>query len=322
MPYGILHSVGPATGSWKIQRVAKVDDLCYSFLSHVPPEILTAPTSFDETEKWSLIKRKADEARAARAVFFLREHGIESILLKGVACARYYPPAVIRDALDTDLAVSAADYARAVELVSTRTLAIDLHCELRQLDTVAWEDLLRWSRIVEMAGQEIRVLAPEDHLRVLATHWLIDGGRYRHRLWDIYYIVNGERASLEWDRVLSVVPGHRRRWIECVAGCAEKYLDLYLTNTPLRDAHERLPGWFVAALEREWQLPDLRAVIHSTGSTAELWLQIKRRLSPNPITATVMMNGSLDAPTRVFYQLGNVFQRLPASVKRGLRTSG
>ena len=93
---------------------------------------------------------------------------------------------------DIDLAVSEADYVAASEIARSEEaiqLNIDLHCELRDRDTLPWELIVAKSELVEIDNEKIRVLGEEDHLRVLAFHWLVDGGRYKDKLWDLYYAV-------------------------------------------------------------------------------------------------------------------------------------
>jgi hypothetical protein len=51
-----------------------------------------------------------------------------------------------------------------------------------------------------------------------------------------------------------------------------------------------------------------------------LWTQVKRRFRPNPIWATVQMEGDFDARTRVFYQAANMFARVPSSYRRIVAT--
>ncbi len=125
---------------------------CYSLLV---TETAAETMKIDEF-RWNLLQVRAAEVRAVRAFELFREQGIEPILIKGIAAGRYYPESKPRIAVDTDLAVSAADLDRAYEIRARNAqegLAIDVHRELRHLDTVAWDDLFAHSVEWELAGR-------------------------------------------------------------------------------------------------------------------------------------------------------------------------
>lgn len=264
------------------------------------------------------------QVRARRAFALLRGNGIEPILIKGLAAARLYPEPGARPSGDVDMAVAGDDFERASKIVNSAAasgIGIDLHRELRHLDTVEWSDLYANSELIEIDGKMIRVLRPEDHLRVLCVHWLTDGGAYKEKLWDIYYLIAKRPPDFDWDRCLNIVSPIRRRWIVCTLGLAHRYLDLNLDDTPVNDEAENPPTWLVRAVEREWASETRLIPIHVVlKNPSALFAQIRKRLRPNPIQATVQMEGSFDAKTRLFYQLGNIFQRLLPSYKRVAET--
>jgi hypothetical protein len=272
--------------------------------------------------RWNILQRRTHEVKALNAFRLFRENDIEPVLIKGLAAERLYPESVSRVSIDTDLAVSAVDFGRAVALsrsASAMGLAIDVHCELRHLDRVEWTDLLRNSRLLEVEGGNIRLLRPEDHLRVLCVHWLTDGGVYRERLWDIYYALQNRDPDFDWDRFLGIVSERRRRWLVCTAGLAGYYLGLDLSDTPISVEARDIPRWLIDTIDKEWASETtpwpLELSLHDRTLLAK---QIRRRLRPNPIWATVQMEGSFDARTRVFYQIGNFFSRIPSSYRRVL----
>ena len=281
---------------------------------------LAEKISLTDDFRWNLLQRKAAEVRASKAFTIFRRHGIEPILIKGLAATQFYPQKAARESIDMDLAVSENDFDAATVIARSAEaagLAIDLHRELRHLDTVAWDDLLRNSRLLPFENGDIRVLRPEDHLRVLCIHWLTDGGSNKGRLWDIYYLIENRPADFDWDRFLNVVDANRRRWLTCALGLASRYLGLDLTGTPVEGEARDLPQWLTKTVEREWasetRLVPLEVSIHDPKT---LLPQIKRRFRPNPIWATLNMNGSFDAKTRFFYQIGSALKRIPSSYRR------
>lgn len=273
-----------------------------------------------DERRWLLIERKARVARVVRAFQFFRAHGLEPILIKGLAVSVFYPADKTRLATDIDLAFSHSDFLKAkrkLKLPEAAGLGVDLHDELRQLDRVPWADLFANARVLELDGYPVRVLRPEDHLRVVCVHWLTNGGSDRDRLWDIYYMVRNRPADFDWDRFLAVVDDNRRRWLVCALGLAGLYLDLDLRDTPVGDAAENLPGWLISAVEREWASEThLYPLELSIQKPSTLGPQILRRLRPDPIFSTIQMEGSFDSRTRVFYQIGSNIKRIPSSIRR------
>jgi hypothetical protein len=145
----------------------------------------------------------------------------------------------------------------------------------------------------------------------------MDGGSNKERLWDIFYLIDRRSPDFDWERCLNVISERRRRWIECTAGAAAKYLQLDLSDTPFAGAADRLPKWFVETIESEWSAEikhiPLEAVVNDTKM---LWPQLLRRLRPNAIYATVDCEGNFDARSRFFYKLRNALGRVTSSYRR------
>lgn len=278
----------------------------------------TSAGNLTDEEKYLFLQYKVQEMRLAEVFVFFRENGVEPILIKGWAAARYYPKPFLRAIGDIDLAVCPEDYEKALELKrGFGDAALDIHRGLRHLDTLDWEDLFRNSQEVACGDGFVRVLRPEDHLRVLAVHWLTDGGAYRNKLWDIFYLLESCGSDFDWERCLGQISARRRRWVICVVGVVRKYLGLQVEGLPFAAETEDLPVWFVQALEKEWA-SDVRLLpLHQVlGDKRELWRQIKKRVPPNPIQAVVEMEGDFANRVRLHYQLGSILKRSVPSWKR------
>lgn len=273
--------------------------------------------------RWGLLQKRSQRATAASVVGVFKKHGIDPILVKGIAVARYYPEDQWRKFTDVDLAVPAADFERAKEvklIASSGFQPIDLHNELRHLDTVPWADLFENSVVENIEGTNIRFLREEDHLRVVCVHWLTDGGAHKHRLWDVYWSVQNRSADFDWDRCLNSVAPHRRKWVIYTIGLANKYLGLTLDGLPFADEASNLPAWLIRSLEREWASETRLQPLHLFKRDPRgLWRQIVKRVPPNAIQATIDMEGSLDATTRIHYQVGDILKRSAQSIGRLLR---
>ena len=278
-------------------------------------EKLTQP-DLENDRRWFLLQKRRDELEIERAISIFRANGIEPVLIKGWAAGLSYPDDEPRQFTDIDLAVPASDYERARLLWASgvfNSITIDLHNELRQLDTLPWNDLFANSRLVKLDGIEIRVLRPEDHLRILCVHWLTDGGANKDRLRDIYYAVKNRPADFDWERCLDVVGPNRRRWALCVIGLANKYFELPLNDLPFADEAKQIPKWLIKRVEKEWRDPvHLLPLISFLHDRKQFFRQLKKRVPPSPIRATVEMEGSLDGNMRFYYQVGCFAKRLPA----------
>ena len=176
-----------------------------------------------DIDQWYFLQSKAHEFRVASAFEKFRANGIEPILIKGWAAARKYPEYHPRWTGDIDLAVAPELYEACGQFINEIEIAklhIDLHRSLRQLDSVEWADLFDHSVLIDVQGTPVRILCEEDHLRVLSTHWLVDGGGYKEKLWDIAYAVQNRKPDFDWGRCMNVVSPIRRGWVICAIALA------------------------------------------------------------------------------------------------------
>lgn len=275
----------------------------------------------NDDERWKMLKFRALEQQIALLFDVFRQNQIEPILIKGWAAALYYPNNFERVFSDIDLAVAPAIYEKANNLVKTKNLTVDLHEGLRKLDTFAWDDLFENSIIRKIGDREIRILRPEDHLRVLCVHWLMDGGAYREKLWDIYYLIENTRDTFDWERCLGGLSEKRRRWILTTVALTHKYLKLDISKLPPAEELKSVPGWIIETVEKEWANPyPLRPLHACLNDRRMLFRQIRKRIPPNKIQATVELNGDFDDSNRFKYQFVNIFQRFLPTVRRVSRT--
>jgi len=277
----------------------------------------------DNDNKWNLLQAKINETKVCDAFEVFENSGIDPILIKGFAAARFYPESVGRAYVDVDLAVSPDKFEEAERLVKQKATGvnIDLHKGFRHLDTVSWEKLFARSEVLELKRKEIRLLAPEDHLRVLCVHWLTDGGENKERLWDIFYAVENRPENFSWEKCLGVVAENRQRWVIYTIGLAHKFLDLDISGLPFEKEATGLPNWLPIEVKKHWDANNpIVPLEHCLNDRKKFWKQIKKRIPPNPIFSTVSMDGNLEAKSRAFYQAGNVFKRFIPSIKAILRT--
>ena len=274
----------------------------------------------NSSDKWRLVSRAAGQKRLAIAAESMRAiFDSDFVLIKGESAARFFPDQHLREYADLDFVVDEQLSSRlsADDLLTIRNLNIDLHYGLRHLDALTWEEFIRRSDDILVKGSNIKVPCPEDHLRIMAVHWLTDGGEYKERLWDIYYAVANRPADFDWNKCLDVVSPTRRKWGITTIGLAHKYLGLEIDDLPFAEEAKQIPKWITDTLELEWarevRLIPLRIAYRKPRMLIE---QIRKRLPPNPITATIDMEGEFDDSPRIRYQLGSIAKRIPPSIMR------
>jgi hypothetical protein len=271
-------------------------------------------TGSDNDRRWYLIQKRWYEVQIEKAFLFFRDHGIEPVLIKGWAAGLAYPADEPRHFTDIDMAVSASDFERARFFTSSDALKgviIDLHKEFRYLDTLTWDDLFSNSRLEDLNGVPVRILRPEDHLRLLCVHWLADGGIHKDRLRDIYYAVVNRPIDFDWSRCLDAAGANRRGWILCVIGMTDKYFNLPLDGLPFAGEARQIPEWVVKRVEMEWRDPvHLLPLLTFTRDPKQFLRQAKKRLPPSPIRAMVEMEGEINGPL-FYYQIGCFAKRIP-----------
>jgi len=270
--------------------------------------------------RWKKLWMRVAEVNIIKAFNHLRAAGVEPILIKGWAISRLYSENHCRPFIDTDLGVDPSQYGAAKASLENGEIelpAIDLHEGFRHLDTVCWKDLFENSQTVKIENTDIRILRPEDHLRILCVHWLTDGGEEKEKLWDIYYAVENRPPDFDWERCLDTVSKKRRKWIVTTILLAHKYLGLDIKGIPIREDEKHIPKWLIETLEKQWEMKIplllLETVIHNRKQFFE---QVRKRFPPNPIASTINMEGDFDNKPRIVYQIPDIYFRLRPSVKK------
>jgi hypothetical protein len=236
----------------------------------------------------------------------LRSAGIEPVLVKGWAIARLYLEPGLRPYGDLDLCVRPSDYTASAAVLDNpeaRDFLVDLHKGFERLDEGRFEELYARSRLVELGDTRVRVLAPEDHFRLMAVHMLRHGAARPLWLCDIAVALESRASDFNWEACLGSNP-RTADWIACVIGLAKRLLGARIDDTPVASRAGTLPTWLIDAVLRQWgviyavRLPIAIYWKRSSGVLSEL-----RHHWPNAVEATANLKGPFNNLPRLPYQL-------------------
>jgi len=261
------------------------------------------------------------EREIRRVLLLLRAHGIDPILVKGWSIARLYPEPGLRPYGDIDLCIYPPDFARAKALLKNAegyASNVDLHCGFQNFDYQSWKALHTRSVLVKMGDVEIRVLGPEDQLRLLCFHFLREGAWRPLWLCDIAVATENRPGNFDWELL---IPRNRRDrdWVRCALVLAHYLLDANLEGALPAVISESLPKWLVPCVLREWEAPTMpmRHRLRVFNLRTGLLKSLKVRW-PNQVEATIGVGAPFNELPRLPFQLAQCFLRATSYVRRSL----
>lgn len=270
------------------------------------------------------------ERNLKRVIPLMNRFGVDPVLVKGWTIARRYPEAGMRPYVDFDFCVRSeeAEAARAaLREPEAEGCLVDLHVGFDKFQGIRIEDVYARTRRVELGETEVRVLGPEDELRLLCVHLLRHGVSTPLWLCDLALVLENLPEGFDWDLCLS---GTRREadYVACALGLVAALFGLDLSGTPVSERAKSLPTWMVTSVLNTWgtrprsryQLAGyLRHPLNQfTGLMEELpahW--------PNPIEATMTLGGAFTGFPRFPFQVGHLMSRSSALMAQVFgRTAG
>lgn len=256
------------------------------------------------------------------AFALLRAGGVEPVLVKGWAAARSYAEPYLRPLGDIDLCVRPEQYTAMLAALNSPagqtyglnmyidTGRVDPHQGFSKLDDRDAEELYARTRLVQLGETEVRVLSPEDHLRILCVHLLRHGAWRPLWLCDVAAALEARPADFDWQLCLGRNP-RRADWVACALGLAHQLLGARVDDTPIAERAQRLPRWLAPHVLRLWGEVH-RDRVHMRiyardplGAVKEL-----RYHWPDPIEATINVRGALNDWPRLPLQLGEFLTRV------------
>jgi hypothetical protein len=267
-----------------------------------------------------------------RVVTRLRSRGVEPVLMKGPAIARLYAERSLRPFDDLDLCVRPDQYHRALAMLRGWTgglSMVDLHQGFGRLYARSWEELYARSQTVPLGGIEVRLLSPEDHLRVLCLHQLKHGTPSPLWLCDVAVALESRPPDFDWDRVLG--PDRKRAdWVACAIGLAHHFLDVPIDDTPVASRAKRLPRWLAPSVLQQW-VRHSTADYHGPHRFAPAWRfltragMVSRHYWPSAVAASIHLHAPFNDLPRWPIQTADAVGRMVRFCVRrmlGLRPDG
>jgi hypothetical protein len=255
-----------------------------------------------------------------RKVFsLLRQAQVEAVLAKGWATAGMYADRALRPYGDIDICVRPEHFKLAEQVLSApeaNDCWVDLHKHFSEIDERTVEELFARSRTVNSGDEQIRILGSEDQLALSCIHLLKHGAWRPLWLCDVGVAIESLPATFDWDVCLGS-NRTRANWIGCAIGLAKRLLRADTEKVPA-ELETQLPAWLIENVIKQWAnplaieqppmshpIPMTELLRHPTGLLEGL-----RQRWPNPIIATISVNGEINSLPRLPYQMANCLSRI------------
>jgi len=244
----------------------------------------------------------------------LRAAGIEPIVIKGWSTARLYPEPGLRPYVDLDLVVPPGLGASAETILqddggvicpdhadvldaSTWT-ASGPHGPQGDLADHPWEAVRERSRLVALGELRVRVLGPEDHLRLSAVHAFRHGFISPKWLCDIGLLVERLPHDFDWSYCLAGDPRHTEQLLRTL-GLAHHTLGADVHSCP--GTAKEIPPWLSSSVFRRWGMPRVEgpgpSLLSGWRQPSKVRIELCRRW-PDPLESTLRLGLGLTGHSR------------------------
>ena len=265
------------------------------------------------------LQSEVHEQRIEKVFRLFHAGGLEGVLAKGWATAGLYSMRALRPYGDIDICVRPSHYRLAKEILSDPDADdcwVDLHKHFSEIGDRTVDQLFERSRTVGLGAEQIRILGPEDQLALSCIHLLKHGAWRPLWLCDVGVIIESLPADFDWDICLG--SDHTRaNWIICAVGLARRLLRV--DTSGLHAAFDaEPPSWLIDNVLKQWDrpfalyqppmshpIPMADLLRHPSGLLEGL-----RQRWPNPIIATISVNGEFNNLPRLPYQMANCLARI------------
>ncbi|MGH9875295.1 MAG: nucleotidyltransferase family protein [Pyrinomonadaceae bacterium] len=266
------------------------------------------------------LESRLNKSKIEEVFALLRSCGIEPILIKGWAAARYYPERGLRPYGDIDICVRPEEFQsaeRALAGLDPRRFRMDLHSGFAKFGIrEEEEELITRSQLACIDQTEVRILGAEDHLRVVCFHLMREGAWRPLWLADVAAALESLPKDFDWNYCL----GEKRQAAPLVnaINLAQLLLGAKVDGIPEEKRANKTPRWLVPTILNEWGSPAPSMMSrHDFPMLGHLQLRKEllnglRHRWPNAIEATTTMNGPFNDWPRLPFQIGNSLFRVGA----------
>ena len=265
------------------------------------------------------LQSEIHEQKIEKVFSLLRQAHVDAVLAKGWATAGTYAEKALRPYGDIDVCVRPEHFKLAGEVLSAPEASdcwVDLHKHFSEIDERSIDDLFARSRTIPLRGEQIRILAPEDQLALSCIHLLKHGAWRPLWLCDVGVAIEALPENFDWNVCLGS-NNTRAGWITCAIGLAECLLDAETGELPA-ELLRQPPAWLIENVVKQWAnpfaiyqppmshpIPMADLLRHPSGLLDGL-----RQRWPNPIIATISVNGEFNNLPRLPYQMANCLSRI------------
>jgi len=199
----------------------------------------------------------AHEADLERLSNALCAANIRFVLLKGWSVGRLYPESGLRPSGDIDLWIDPQQRPAAEAILRDLALtrAVDLeHDQLARFEDRGFAEFYALCDTVQLGSTAVKILRPEDQVRILCLHFLKHGGWRPLWLCDIAILLESERGTFDWKVCLGA--NHRREyWIGSTIALARELLEARIPAGAPYPVTSSPPKWLVGTVLWEWGDP-------------------------------------------------------------------
>jgi hypothetical protein len=265
------------------------------------------------------LQAEIHEQKIEKLFRLFRQAKVEGLLAKGWATASMYSEKALRPYGDLDVCVRPEQYKLATAVLNepeANDCWVDLHKHFSEIDDRTVDQLFARSRTVSLKAEQIRILCPEDQLALSCIHMLKHGAWRPLWLCDIGVTVETLPANFDWDLCLGT-SNNRANWIGCAIGLAKRLLAVDTGHLPV-SLNLEPPAWLIDNVLWQWHRPfaiNQPPMSHPIPMTdlfrhpTDLFAGLRQRW-PNPIIATISVNGEFNNLPRLPYQMANCISRI------------
>lgn len=276
---------------------------------------------------YQILQARISQSKIEEVIRLLRSVQVEPILVKGWAIARLYPEQGLRPYCDIDLCVREEQFTTAqtaLRPLAGSRFSIDLHKGFTKLGGGSVDRLYTRSKLVRLGETDVRVLSPEDHLRVLCFHMLREGAWRPLWLCDIAVALECRPARFDWEHCFDGTK-RSRELVSCAIGLAYQLVGAQVDGIPYTASIKNLPNWAVPTVLKEWGSPNPymtrrhRMPLATDWHSPSIILEGLRSRWPNAVEATIVVNGPFNNLPRLPFQLGSYLARAISFLQQRLK---